>query len=146
VLATWPITQRHRSAAFSALLGLALLFGGCARHQPSVDIVAEPPPPPARSTYSAQGKASYYGAWHHGKRTANGEAYDQHALTAAHRSLPFGSRIRVTNLNNGKSVVVRINDRGPYNRRRLIDLSREAAKQLDMLEAGIAPVRLQAIE
>ena len=92
---------------------------------------------------SATGKASWYGAKHHGKRTASGERFDQHALTAAHRSLPFGTRVKVTNLNNQRSVTVRINDRGPYSRGRIIDLSRRAATDLDMLRAGVAPVRIE---
>ncbi len=97
-------------------------------------------------SYSAEGKASYYGAKHHGKRTASGEKFDQHQLTAAHRSLPFGTRVRVTNLSNDKTVVVRINDRGPYARGRIIDVSRKAAQQLDMLRAGVAPVRVQSLD
>ena len=98
------------------------------------------------ASYSAEGKASYYGARHHGKRTASGERFDQNQLTAAHRTLPFGSRVRVTNLNNDKSVLVRINDRGPYARSRLIDLSQKAAEQLDMLRAGVAPVRVESAD
>ena len=96
--------------------------------------------------YSAEGKASYYGARHHGKRTASGERFDQNQLTAAHRTLPFGSRVRVTNLHNDKSVLVRINDRGPYARSRLIDLSQKAAEQLDMLRAGVVPVRVESVD
>ncbi|MDG9929833.1 MULTISPECIES: septal ring lytic transglycosylase RlpA family protein [unclassified Pseudomonas] len=92
------------------------------------------------------GKASYYGARHHGQKTASGERFDQHALTAAHRSLPFGTRVRVTNLNNDRSVVVRINDRGPHTRGRIIDVSRRAAEQLDMLRSGTAPVRVQSLD
>ncbi|WP_300655157.1 septal ring lytic transglycosylase RlpA family protein [Pseudomonas sp.] len=95
--------------------------------------------------YRAEGQASYYGARHHGKKTASGERFDQHALTAAHRSLPFGSKVLVTNLRNDKSVVVRINDRGPYAKKRIIDLSQKAAEQLDMLRAGVVPVRLQQL-
>lgn len=95
--------------------------------------------------YSAEGKASYYGARHHGKKTASGERFDQHALTAAHRSLPFGTRVRVTNLHNDKQVVVRINDRGPFVRGRVIDLSHKAAERLDMLRAGVVPVRVQQL-
>ena len=91
------------------------------------------------------GKASYYGDRHHGNKTASGERFDQHALTAAHRSLPFGTRVRVTNLSNDKSVVVRINDRGPFVRGRIIDVSRAAAERLDMLRAGVVPVRLEPL-
>ena len=96
--------------------------------------------------YNAEGEASYYGAKHQGKRTASGERFDMNQLTAAHRTLPFGTRVRVTNLNNDKSVLVRINDRGPYARRRIIDLSRKAAQQLDMLRSGVAPVRVESVE
>lgn len=96
--------------------------------------------------YNAEGQASYYGAKHQGQRTASGERFDQQQLTAAHRSLPFGTRVRVTNLNNDKSVIVRINDRGPYARSRIIDLSRQAAQQLDMLRSGVAPVRVVSLD
>ena len=95
--------------------------------------------------YDATGTASYYGARHHGNRTASGEPFNQNGLTAAHRELPFGTRVQVTNLGNDKSVVVRINDRGPHTRGRLIDLSRAAAQQLDMLRSGTAKVRVQAL-
>jgi rare lipoprotein A len=95
--------------------------------------------------YHAEGQASYYGARHHGNKTASGERFDQNALTAAHRSLPFGSRVQVTNLRNDKSVVVRINDRGPYAKKRIIDLSQKAAEQLDMLRDGVVPVRVEQL-
>ena len=95
--------------------------------------------------YRAEGQASYYGARHHGNKTASGERFDQHALTAAHRSLPFGSRVQVTNLRNDKTVVVRINDRGPYAKKRIIDLSQQAAEQLDMLRDGVIPVRVEQL-
>ena len=97
-------------------------------------------------SYSTEGQASYYGAKHQGKRTASGERFDQNQLTAAHRTLPFGTLVRVTNLNNDKSVIVRINDRGPFTRNRIIDLSRKAAQQLDMLRTGVAPVRVVSTE
>ncbi|MFL1528257.1 septal ring lytic transglycosylase RlpA family protein [Pseudomonas sp. O230] len=96
--------------------------------------------------YDQTGMASYYGAKHHGKRTASGEPFNQNALTAAHRQLPFGTRVKVTNLNNDKSCVVRINDRGPHTRGRLIDLSREAASRLGMVSSGTARVRVQALD
>ncbi|WP_434592351.1 septal ring lytic transglycosylase RlpA family protein [Pseudomonas sp. R4-83] len=96
--------------------------------------------------YDQSGVASYYGARHHGKRTASGEAFNQHSLTAAHRQLPFGTRVKVTNLKNDESVVVRINDRGPHTRGRIIDLSREAADQIGMLRSGTARVRVQALD
>lgn len=91
------------------------------------------------------GVASWYGKDFHGKKTANGEIYNMYDLTAAHRTLPFGTVVRVTNLENGKSVQVRINDRGPYIHGRLIDLSYAAAKKLDFVQYGTAQVRLQVI-
>ena len=91
------------------------------------------------------GSASWYGGQFHGRKTANGERFNMHELTAAHRSLPFGTKVRVTNQKNGKSVVVRINDRGPYAGGRVIDLSRGAAQALSMVGAGVAPVKLQVL-
>ncbi|MFB2967816.1 septal ring lytic transglycosylase RlpA family protein [Aerosakkonema sp. BLCC-F183] len=92
-----------------------------------------------------RGLASWYGPGFHGRRSANGEIYNQNALTAAHRTLPFGTQVRVTNLNNGLSVVVRINDRGPYAGRRIIDLSAAAARVLGMMQTGVAPVSLEVL-
>ena len=77
--------------------------------------------------------------------TASGERFDRHALTAAHRSLRFGTRVRVTNQRNGRSVIVRINDRGPYSHSRIIDLSEAAARELHMIDAGVVPVTLQVL-
>ncbi|WP_417617577.1 septal ring lytic transglycosylase RlpA family protein [Oceanisphaera sp.] len=93
-----------------------------------------------------QGKASYYGARHHGRKTASGEPFNKNALTAAHKTLPFGSRVRVTNLNNHKSVIVRINDRGPYTRGRIIDLSEQAAREINMIRAGVARVKVERLQ
>lgn len=104
-----------------------------------------PAPVEASPHKTLEGKASWYGSRFHGRKTASGEAFDQHDLTAAHRSLPFGTRVKVTNLKNGKSVVVRINDRGPYAKGRLIDLSQAAAKRLDMLRSGVAQVRVERL-
>ena len=89
------------------------------------------------------GEASWYGAQHQGKQTASGTIFDQAGLTAAHPSLPFGSRIKVTNLANGKSVEVEITDRGPFAGNRIIDLSQAAAKALEMIDSGTATVRLE---
>ncbi|MGF6611468.1 rare lipoprotein A [Paraburkholderia sp. WSM4175] len=91
------------------------------------------------------GRASWYGRFFHGRRTANGERYDMHALTAAHRTLPLGSYVRVTNPANSRSVIVRINDRGPYARGRVIDLSMAAAAMLDMRHAGTARVKIEGL-
>ena len=89
------------------------------------------------------GVASWYGSKHHGKKTASGQPFNQNALTAAHPHLPFGTQVRVTNLANGKQVVVSINDRGPYKGGRIIDLSRAAARKLEM--DGIARVRVEVL-
>jgi rare lipoprotein A len=91
------------------------------------------------------GKASWYGGKFHNGPTASGETYNKRSMTAAHRSLPFGTRVRVTNLKNGRSVIVRINNRGPYAKGRIIDLSEAAAEKLDMIEAGVVPVRLERL-
>lgn len=91
------------------------------------------------------GKASWYGKAFHGRTTASGERYDMHAPTAAHKSLPFGTRVRVTNLDNGKHTVVRINDRGPFVKGRIIDLSYGAAKKIEMLQAGVVRVKLEIL-
>ncbi len=94
----------------------------------------------AAPVLSAEGVASWYGPGFHGRTTANGERFNTNALTAAHRSLPFGSRVRVTNRATGRSVVVRINDRGPYSRGRIIDLSKAAARAIGM--SGLARVHV----
>ncbi|EMV9186101.1 septal ring lytic transglycosylase RlpA family protein [Escherichia coli] len=122
-----------------ALVGCLALLAGCST--PSYDSETEV----SGRGYRAEGTASYYGKAHHGKRTASGERFNQNALTAAHRTLAFGTRVRVTNLDNGRSVVVRINDRGPFGRGRIIDLSKAAAEQLNMLRSGTAPVRLEGL-
>lgn len=91
------------------------------------------------------GKASWYGPKYHGRMTACGEIFDMNKVSAAHKKLPLGSVVKVTNLKNGKSIVVRINDRGPYVRGRIIDLSLAAARKLDMVEDGVAKVRVELI-
>jgi len=94
----------------------------------------------------SEGFASYYGSEFQGRRTASGERFDHGELTAAHRTLPFGTRVRVTNLKNSRSVVVVINDRGPFRRGRILDVSRRAASELGFLRAGVARVRLRLLE
>ena len=90
-----------------------------------------------------KGLASYYADSYEGKTTANGEIYRQGKITAAHKTLPFGTKVEVTNLSNNKSVVVRINDRGPYIRGRIIDLTKAAAREIDMVGAGVAKVKIR---
>jgi peptidoglycan lytic transglycosylase len=114
------------------LIVLALVLGACGGAHKA-------PPPPGNVV---RGYASWYGE---AQMTASGERFNKHAMTAAHRSLPMGTHVRVTNTRNGKSVVVRINDRGPYGKGRIIDLSEAAAKELDMIDAGVAPVTLEVI-
>lgn len=92
------------------------------------------------------GVASYYGAWHRGHITASGVPFDDRKLTAAHRTLPLGTHVQVTNLRNGRSVVVRINDRGPYVRHRLIDVSAAAARVLGFTHRGITPVQVRVVD
>ena len=94
-----------------------------------------------------RGMATFYGREQHGGPTASGERFDMRKLTAAHRTLPFGTRVRVTNTRNGRSVEVRINDRGPYGGRgRIIDLSEAAARRLDMIDAGVVPVTVEVLQ
>ena len=110
-------------------------------------IVEEEPVAPAPiETDLGQGEASYYGAAFAGRRTANGERFDPAQLTAAHRTLPMGSMVRVTNVRTGKSVVVRINDRGPFHGNRVIDLSKAAASEIGLIQAGRGQVQLALLD
>lgn len=122
-----------RALTFLPLLYLALVSGCRIRQEylPGGDIQT--------------GIASWYGEEFHGKMTSSREVYDMRDLTAAHNTLPLGSYVMVTNLNNGKSVAVRINDRGPFTKNRVIDLSYAAAKALDMIAPGTAPVRIEVL-
>jgi rare lipoprotein A len=95
---------------------------------------------------AVEGIAAYYSDVFQGKKTASGEIYDKSALTAAHKTLAFGTQVKVTNLDNGMSVTVVINDRGPYSKDRIIDLSRAAAAQIDMIKQGIVPVRMEILD
>ena len=116
-------------------LALVLLLAGCSTR-----------PPLARTpVYEAVGTASYYARKFQGRRTASGERYDMHMLTAAHPVLAFGTRVEVTNLANGRRVEVRINDRGPFAKGRIIDLSYAAARQIGMLRKGVTKVRVRVL-
>lgn len=138
----------HKHASRSALLGLAprgkcvslvlcltltLLMANCGRITPG----------PASSKYDQVGIASYYHDKYQGRKTASGEAYDKDAYTAAHRKLAFGTTVLVTNLQNGKTVQVRVNDRGPFVKGRIIDLSRIAAEEIEIISQGLAKVGIQ---
>jgi len=103
------------------------------------------PPPPAPIGYTEEGNASWYGDPFNGRRSSNGEIYDMHKLTAAHRTLPFETLVRVTNLNNGKTTTVRITDRGPFVDSRIIDLSQAAAREVESIGPGVVPVRIEVL-
>jgi rare lipoprotein A len=138
---------------------LANIFAGCAstprftgRNDRTVP-TANPASPVSTRTSSdgkalltLEGVASYYADDFHGRKTSNGEVYDMYGLTAAHRNLPFGTKILVTNLENDKALVVRVNDRGPFHEDRIIDLSLGAARELGFEQRGTARVRLDIIE
>ena len=122
----------------SLVLFMAVLIAGCAgRGGGQGERVSAP-----SGWNGEQGQASFYADRYHGRQTASGERHDRNALTAAHRSLPFGTHVRVTRLDNGRETVVRINDRGPFVRGRVIDVSRRAAEELDMIGPGVVNVRL----
>jgi len=128
------------------VVALVALAAGCAKTVPAASTVREVPPPSRAGVVAVfEGKASWYGKEQHGHLTANGERFDMYALTAAHRTLHMNTHVRVINLRNGRSTVVRINDRGPYSHGRVIDVSYAAAKQLDMLNAGVVPVRVEVL-
>jgi rare lipoprotein A len=103
------------------------------------------PAVPAPAGYTEEGNASWYGIPFHGRRASNGEVYDMNKMTAAHRTLPFETVVRVTNLSNGKSTVVRITDRGPFVDNRIIDLSKAAAEEIESIGPGVVPVRVEVL-
>jgi rare lipoprotein A len=148
---------------------LVAVLAGCSHKPAKVAVPAAPPPSPtaenpqesaeappaneipalpadARPLWSETGIASWYGAPYHNRRASNGEVYDMHAMTAAHRTLPLGSVVRVTDLKTGSSAVVRITDRGPFIEGRIVDLSRSAAEQIGIVQRGTAEVRLDVLK
>ena len=125
----------------SLVVALILSLAGCASGTYTSRYGKAGPP----VGWKERGIASWYGGKFHGRRTASGEPYNMYDLTAAHRWLPFGTLVRVTNLRNHRSVVVRINDRGPFVKNRIIDLSYAAARALDMIKSGTAPVVLEKL-
>lgn len=136
------MTAGRRRAAWAVLL-TALALAACARRKPRVS--ASAPAPQVFVGATEEGMASWYGHPYHGRPTTSGEIYDMEKLTAAHRTLPLGTRVQVTNLANGREVQVRINDRGPFVEDRVIDLSRAAARRIAMLGPGTARVRLRVV-
>lgn len=156
------------AARLALLMALASLLAGCAHRTPTARAPAPAPqqqvpsypapsapgapvpspsgiPPAVPGQFVEEGIASWYGVPFNGHRTSDGEVYDMYGFTAAHRTLPFGSIVQVTDLANGRHVDVRINDRGPFVRNRIIDLSYSAAKALGMVGPGTAPVRLEVV-
>lgn len=127
-----------------ALLLAVLVLGGCA-HKPHARRTPAAPALPPKLGDIETGLASWYGRPYHGRRAADGEIYDMETLVAAHRTLPFNTWVRVVNVANGKSVDVRIIDRGPFVEGRIIDLSHAAARQIELIGPGVGPVRLEVI-
>lgn len=124
----------------------ALVISGCGPATPRFVSREGPQKESSLSVHQLEGIASYYADEFHGRTTANGEIYDMHTLTAAHRTLPFNTKVRVINIENKKSVIVRVNDRGPFKDNRVIDVSLEAAKQLGLIANGTAQVKLETLE
>lgn len=135
------VFRRPIHAGFVWVALAATFIAGCGHRAARVNA----PPAPARIGSTETGVASWYGVPYDGRRSASGEIYDMRQLTAAHRRLPFETWVEVTNLSNGKQVNVRINDRGPFVKGRILDLSQAAARDIDMLRAGTARVRLKVI-
>jgi rare lipoprotein A len=137
------VSGRPFHAAAALIAATFVIATGCGRR-----VTARVPAPPAAAPigWSETGVASWYGIPYDGRRAASGEIFDMHALTAAHRTLPFNTWLQVTNLQNGKKVEVRINDRGPFVGGRIIDLSMGAAEEIDMVRPGIVKVRLKVIK
>ena len=166
---------RSRSACAAVFLLCSVLAAGCGPRRTTTNRPQPPPvqpsttpestagtakpgassPPPAKRPktpsapvapgYTEEGNASWYGAPFNGHRSSNGEIYDMYKLTAAHRTLPFDTMVRVTNLNNGKSTTVRITDRGPFVDNRIIDLSLAAAREIESIGPGVVPVHLEVL-
>lgn len=150
----------HGILLVAVCLSLALA-SGCGKKTATVEPGVTPSPPTVTKPYTVMGQtyyplqsghgyveegvASWYGKDFHGKKTSNGEIYDMYGMTAAHKVLPFGTRLRVTNLENGKSIEVRVNDRGPFVAERIIDLTHRGAERIDMIGPGTARVRLESI-
>jgi len=125
------------SGVLLLLLGAVLAMSGCGGGSGA---------PSSEPGSIQEGEASYYAHKFHGRTTANGEIYDENKMTAAHKTLPFGTTVRVTNLASGKKVVVRINDRGPFVKGRIIDLSYKAAGELDYISRGVVKVRVEVLK
>lgn len=139
----------RRLSAIMILTGASLLAACADQRATTMPAVTSAPTPQRLASpqpvFTQEGMASWYGQSHHGKKTASGEAFDQEALTAAHRTLPFGTVVRVTHLASNRTVTVRINDRGPYSDGRIIDLSARSAQDLGIAKLGVARVRIEQL-
>ena len=134
---------KRMTRSILAAIALALVLPACARkHRGSITTA---PAPMVVLGATEEGMASWYGRPYHGRRTSSGEVYDMEKMTAAHRTLPFGTRVQVVNLSNGQNTEVRINDRGPFAHNRVIDVSRAAARQIQMLGPGTTRVRVRVV-
>jgi len=136
--------MERRTRAGVVSIVLAAVLSACTAAVPPPP--PPPPPAPAPPRYVEVGTASWYGPGHDGLRTASGERFNMNALTAAHRTLPFGTIVQVTNLDNERSVRVRINDRGPHVANRILDLSAAAARSLGITAKGVARVRIEVVD
>lgn len=139
--AHWADVRASMKSLVVSLIGLAVLLTACAK--PPVAVVL--PPRPVFVGYEETGEASWYGQPFHGRQAASGEVYDMSQMTAAHRTLPFGTWVAVENVRNGRTAEVRITDRGPFKDNRILDLSRAAAQVLGAVGPGVIPVRLRVI-
>jgi len=143
-----PQPQPHRGFSTGphvAAILLLTLMAGCARVSLPVPQFAPPAPVPTAG-WVEEGIASWYGEPFHGRRTASGEVYDMEAMTAAHRTLPFGTVVQVQNLTNGRATTLRINDRGPFIAGRTLDVSRRAARELELIGPGTARIRMIVLD
>ncbi len=134
-----PRTLLKRAAAGLAAGAMALILM-------AAPVASDTEPPPGKYPRFQTGRASFYADRFQNRKTASGERYDRHQLTAAHRTYPFGTRVRVVRLDTGRSVVVRVNDRGPRSPDRIIDLSRKAAETLGLSKRGVVKVRLEVLK
>lgn len=142
---------KRLSLLFIILCNTCIMCNSSARYtRPSSDTSTEVSETTSdgKDIYSekVKGKASYYGKKFHGNPTASGERFDMNKMTAAHRTLPFGTRVKVTNLRNKRSITLRINDRGPFKKDRILDMSKAAAKKLGILETGTATVTMEVVK
>lgn len=146
---TFSSVANNRRGVLGGIVALAIVglvcANGAARETPGPFAYAVPPHSVLEhAVFTQSGNGSWYGRWHHGRKTASGERYNMYQMTAAHKSLPLGTIVRVTNPANGKMVKVKINDRGPYYAGRVIDLSAAAARALGMSRKGTARLRIEA--